>query len=130
MSTRNISLEQAGSRARDVMLTDPDVHDPATSLAEARAAFESPKQKLLVVCDDGRYVGSIRRDGIPDSDDSTLLTDHLDTSVPTVGPDAETATLPAIVADSGVNRIPVVDPNGRLLGLICFNPGADTFCVR
>ena len=95
-----------------------------------RAAFESPKQKLLVLCDDGRYLGSIRLDGIPDADDSSLMTDHLDASVPTVGPDTETAKLSAIVANSGLNRIPVVDLHGLLLGLICFNPGADTFCVR
>jgi CBS domain-containing protein len=131
MGTRNIAIAEAGPRAADVMLDAPKTFPPSTTVAQARAVFESPKQKLLVVCDGPRFVGAIRRDGLDGADDpDAAVTDYLDASVPVLAPDDPSARVPDLCAESGLTRVPVVDEDGELLGLVCFNSSPASFCVR
>jgi CBS domain-containing protein len=131
MATRNIAIAEAGPRAADVMLDEPKTFPSTTTVADARAVFESPKQKLLVVCDDGRFVGAIRRDGLDGADDpSATIGAYVDPSVPVLGPDDPSDRVPELVAESGLTRIPVVGAAGELLGLVCFNSSPASFCVR
>ena len=129
MSTSNIAAADAGPLARDVMLAGPKTFPPTTTVAEARAVFESPRQKLLLVCDGDRYVGAIRRDGLGDADDAATIDALVDPAVPILGPEDSNAAVPAIVERTDLSRIPVVDASGDLLGLVCFNPRSDTYCV-
>ena len=130
MGTRNIPLDEAGSHARDVMLDEPKAFPPTLTVAEARTVFESPKQKLLLICDGARYVGAIRRDGLDGAPDDQPATDFLDDTVPVMAPDDPSDRVPRLVESSGLTRIPVVDNDGTLLGLVCFNTSPATFCVR
>ena len=130
MGTINIAVAEAGPTARDVMLAGPSTFPPSTTVAEGRAVFESPRQKLLVVCDGTRYVGAIRRDGLDAATDETATLDgFVDPAVPVMAPGDPSERVPDVVARTGLNRIPVVDADGDLLGLVCFNPGGETFCV-
>src|SRR3954452_590045 len=107
MSTRNIAIADAGPRAADVMLPDPRTFPPTTTVAEARAVFESPRQKLLVVCDGTRYVGPVRDDGLDGADDAATVEAVLDPAVPTMAPDDPSDRVPALVERSGLSRVPV-----------------------
>jgi Mg/Co/Ni transporter MgtE len=129
MSTSNIAAAEAGPLARDVMLVGPKTFPPTMTVAQAREVFESPRQKLLLVCDGSRYVGAIRRDGLDGADPAATIEALVDPAVATLGPDDANADVPAIVERTELTRIPVVDASGDLLGLVCFNPRADTYCV-
>jgi CBS domain-containing protein len=130
MATRNIDVADAGPSARDVMLTEPKTFPPATTVAEARAILESPRQKLLVVAEGTRFVGAIKRDGLDGAADDAAIGDLVDAGVVTLAPEDPSARVPEIVEASGLTRIPVVDASGELLGLVCFNPSPASFCVR
>ena len=130
MATRNIAIADAGPRAADVMLADPKTFPPTTTVTEARAVLESPRQKLLVVCDGSRFVGAIRRDGLDGADDSATIDGYVDASVPVIGPDDPSERVPGLVEASGLTRIPVVDAHGDLLGLVCFNRSPASYCVN
>src|SRR3954453_534100 len=121
MSTSNLAGVDAGPLARDVMLAGPNTLPPVTTVAEARAVFESPRQKLIVVCDGSRYVGAVTRGSLEGADDDATLDTVTDPGVATLAPEDASERVPEIVADSGLNRIPVVDEAGELLGLVCFN---------
>lgn len=44
--------------------------------------------------------------------------DLMSSSPYTVGPEATVQTVATIITEKGVNRVPVVDPNGKLVGII------------
>jgi CBS domain-containing protein len=129
MGTRFIPTADAGPRVRDVMLLEPNTVPPTTTVAEARRIFESPRQKALLVCDGSRYVGAIGRDGLDGADADAPLARLVDAQAPTLGPEDETARVYEVVERHGLTRIPVVDADSSLLGLVCFNRSRDAFCV-
>src|SRR4051794_3142964 len=129
MSTSNLASVDAGPLAQDVMLLGPKTFPPTTTVAEARAIFESPRQKLLVVCDGSRYVGAVTRGALEGADDGATVETVIDPDVATMAPEDPKDRVREICERSGLNRIPVVDVGGDLLGLVCFNPGNDSYCV-
>ena len=129
MPTTNVPLAQAGPRVEDVMLQAPRTLSPSTTVAEARRAFENPRERLLLVARGDTYLGAIGRDALPAhvADDSTLA--ELVDDGPRVRPDDPVADALALLdADAG-ERLPVVAPDGRLVGLVCFNRRHRHFCV-
>lgn len=123
MGTTNIAAADAGPTVADVMLPGPEVHPPSATVADVQAAFESPRQKLFLVADGARYVGAVERDF--EAGTATTVAELDLTAVPTLAPDAPVAD----IYDLGRSRIPVVDADGALVGLVCFNRTRDTFCV-
>jgi CBS domain-containing protein len=128
MPTRNVPLDAAGPRVEDVMLRGPRTVTPETTVAEARAAFENPRERLLLVARGDAFLGAVTREMLASgaADDATL--EQL----------AGTATLvhPADPVDRAVelldarqtDRLPVV-ADGTLVGLVCFNRRQGHFCV-
>ena len=51
-------------------------------------------------------------------------------AAPTLPAGASTETALEMIERTGMTRIPVVDDDGRLHGLVCFNRTHDAFCVR
>ncbi|MEA2168398.1 MAG: hypothetical protein QOF76_1698 [Solirubrobacteraceae bacterium] len=128
MGTKHIPTEEAGPTVRDVMLADPTSVAPDATVADARKIFESPRQKLLMVCDGNTFVTAVRADAIAGADDATPLRE-LDSAVPVLAPEDSTDRVFQILDGGGLNRIPVVDGDGELLGLVCFNQTKNAFCV-
>ena len=123
--TKNVPAAAAGPLVRDVMLAAPDTLPPAATVADARARFESPRHKLLLVADGDRYVGSVTRESIAGADDDTALGELTPAPVPTLAPDDPFER----ALELERSRTPVVHADGRLAGLVCFNGTAQTFCV-
>ena len=124
----NVPVSEAGATVGEVMLPDPDVHPPSATVGDARRAFESPRQKLLVIADGTRYIGGVRREAAEgDASDDAPIT-SLETGVPTLAPGDPTERIFAIVDEHDLTRIPVVE-DGELRGLVCFNRGKQSFCV-
>ena len=65
VGTRNIPIAEAGPQVADVMLRDPRTVAPDTTVAEARAQFENPRVRLVLVADGERFLGAVTRDSLP-----------------------------------------------------------------
>ena len=129
MPTRNVPLAEAGSRVADIMLRGPRTLDPTTTVGEARRAFENPRERLLLVARGDTFVGAIGRAALAsDIPDETTL-EQLDLGGVQVDPgDPVAHALELLDADEG-ERLPVVAPGDRLVGLVCFNRRQGHFCV-
>ena len=130
MPTRNVPVASAGPTAEDVMLRGPRTLSPAATVAEARAAFENPRERMLLLADGEQLVGAVRRDHLSDdlAPDAPLGA-LADTTLSRVTPGEPVArVLELLDADAG-ERLPVVQEDGTLVGLVCFNRARGVFCV-
>ena len=109
---------------RHISSTEADV-----TVGELRDYFAaSSSRKLAVLVDSGRYVGSVTADAISDDVGAELLA----TEVAQLGPTA-TAQMPAAAArdlaiEQPSHRLPVVDDDGLLIGVIAVNAAKNEFC--
>jgi CBS domain-containing protein len=123
-ATRHIPLAEAGPAVRDVMLAEPRTVSVRTSAAAARETFAKPSVKLLLITDGDRFVGTLTRDALPE--DGTIEP-AVDTAAAYVDPDAPVAR--ALELLEHADRVPVVDAEGRLHGLVCLNRTKGAFCA-
>jgi CBS domain-containing protein len=112
----------------DLMTTDVIAVPPATGLREAaRLMFRNRVSGLPIVDDDGALVGVIteadflrfeveRQEGVRVSGET--VGDVMSRGVVTVGPEMEIGDAAKIMAVQEIRRLPVVDENNRLLGVI------------
>jgi CBS domain-containing protein len=126
--TRHIPIDAAGPAVSDVMLRDPRTVGPDTPVQAVRETFANPSVKLLLVADGDRFLGTVGPDDLPAEGDGTIA-DVLRSGGLQLKPDAPVADALEIVETTGANRIPVVDGDGRLQGLVCFNKGRTAFCA-
>jgi CBS domain-containing protein len=130
MPTRNIPVADAGPRVEDVMLRGPRTFDPETTVAEARAEFENPRVRLLLVARGDAFLGAVTRETIGDELGGDVTLEALVT-------DDGTLVDPADPVDRAVellelkqtDRLPVVTDDRTLVGLVCFNRRQGHFCV-
>lgn len=112
-----VDLQQAVRR-------QPVVVSPDTTLARAAKTMEEHGVGALVVVDDGKATGIVTDRDItiratarrypPDARiDSVMSTDLL-----TLGPDDDVERAFALFEEHAIRRIPLVDPDGRLVGLV------------
>jgi CBS domain-containing protein len=130
MPTRNIPAAEAGPAVADLMLRDPRTVTSQTTVAEARGAFANPRERMLLVTDDGRFTGAVPRALVTDDLDAAMtLGSLLDAATPRVAPgDSAGRALELLEADQS-ERLPVVEADGTLVGLVCFNRNRGVFCV-
>jgi CBS domain-containing protein len=130
MPTRNVPLDSAGPRVEDVMLRGPRTVAPETTVAEARETFENPRVRLLLVARGDAFIGVVTRETIGDELGGDVTLEALTT-------DGGALVDPADPVDRAVellelkqtDRLPVVEEDGTLVGLVCFNRRHGHFCV-
>ena len=129
MPTRNVKLAEAGPCVEDVMLREPRAVAPDTTVAAARAAFENPRVRLLLVTRDDAFLGAVRREaiGAEVAGDTTL--DQLAGGGSLVRPEDPVDRAVELLEAERTDRLPVVTGDGRLVGLVCFNRERGHFCV-
>jgi CBS-domain-containing membrane protein len=129
MPTDHLPLSDAGPAVRDAMLFEPRATPASTSLAEARETFANPRVKLLlVVGDDGRFAGTLMREDLP-ADGDGAIGDLVRPDTPRIAPEAPVAAAVEMLEGTGTARLPVVDDDGTLLGLVCWDREGQQFCV-
>jgi CBS domain-containing protein len=129
MPTDHLPLRDAGPAVRDAMMFEPRATPASTSLAQARETFANPHVNLLVVVqEDGRFAGTLTRDGLP-ADGDGPVGDYADPAAPRIAPDAPVAEAVELLDGTGANRLPVVDEDGVLQGLVCWDRSGQRFCV-
>jgi CBS domain-containing protein len=112
-----------------VMLRDPRTVAPATTVSEARATFENPRVRLLLVADGDRFLGAVTRDDVGDAVSGERTLGELAGDAVLVRPDDPVERVVGLLGDEDTDRLPVVDGEGALLGLVCFNRRHGHFCV-
>jgi CBS domain-containing protein len=127
-STRHIPIDAAGPAVRDVLLREARAVAPDTPLGEVRETFANPRVKLLLVADGQRFLGTIGPDDLP-SDGDGPIAPHVRHDAPRLSAGAKVDEALKLVAETGASRIPVVDEQGRLEGLVCFNHARNVFCA-
>jgi CBS domain-containing protein len=129
MPTRNVPVAEAGSRVEEIMLREPRTLSPDATVAEARRAFENPRERLLLVAREGVFLGAVSREALTDdlAGDATLAA--LVDDGPRVTPEDSVEHALALLEADGGERLPVVAADGGLVGLVCFNRRKRHFCV-
>jgi CBS domain-containing protein len=111
------------------MMLEPRTTPAGTPLAQAREAFANPHVHLILVVDgEGRFAGTLTRDSLPAEGDGAVE-DHVDPSAPRIGPAAPVSEAVELLEATGTDRLPVVGDDGVLLGLVCWSPRNQHFCV-
>ena len=123
-STRHIPLDAAGPTVRDVMLAEARTIPPDTPVETVRETFANPRVKLLLVADGERFLGTLVPDAVPSAG---TIAGGVDTHTPTLAPDDGIERALELLEHS--SRVPVVDADGRLHGLVCLNRGKSAFCA-
>lgn len=118
----------AGLTAADLMHRRITTLPASATVGELRAYFaESTSHKLALLVDGERYAGSLQAAALDGADDSALAGDFAspgETVAP--GVPANEARERALAMAS--SRLPVVDADGRLMGIIAINHARDGFC--
>ncbi len=126
----NISIDAIdGLSAREIMHAQTSALPSRTTVAEARAYFAaSSSRRLAVLADDGRYVGALTAADLTEAADPTRTA--LDIAVPrsTVAADAPAAIARDLALATATRRVPVLDGDGRFVGIVSVNRTAEWFC--
>ena len=131
MPTEHLPLADAGPTVRDAMLLEPRATPADTPLARVRETFANPHVHLvLVVGADGRFAGTLTRDDLPpDAPDDAPIGDFVRPDAPRIDPGAPVARAVELLEAEDATRLPVVDEEGVLRGLVCWDRAGARFCV-
>ena len=114
-------------KVREALVSDPRVVAPDAPAREVAAILARPHVESVLVADGDRLVGCVTTDGIvaalAEGKDVTALdaVDLADPDVTAVGPDADLGEALHLKAESGLERLAVVE-DGRLLGVLPREP--------
>jgi hypothetical protein len=131
MGDSSVRIEDAGDlRVCQAMIARPKAVERSASVGEARILFANPKNRLLLVTDDGLYFGHVLREDVPDAEpDEAPLLPHVRRDCPQIGPDDSVADALPLATDVFDNRLVVVGDDGQLEGLLCLNKRDGYLCV-
>jgi CBS domain-containing protein len=119
-----------------VGLTVADVlHEKFTALpasatiADVRDWFAaSSSRRMAVLADDGRYVGSLTPAHVAGEDDPERVAAEVAQHSPTVAPEASATRGQELALSTDARRVPVVDHDGRVLGIVSVTGDLTSFC--
>jgi CBS domain-containing protein len=100
----------------------------AATVGEVRAWFESStSRRMALLADDGRYVGSVLRADLEGADPASAAIE-LAQRGPTVAPEDPASRGEELALATDARRVPVVDGDGRLVGIVAITPDRQGFC--
>jgi CBS domain-containing protein len=89
---------------------------------------ESSHRKMAFLADPDRYVGSLTREDVAEPADAARPAAEVARTGPTIAPDAPARTGHEVAIATGALRVPVVDSDGRLLGVVAVTEDLAGFC--
>lgn len=103
---------------------------PATAtVAEVRDWFAaSTSRRMAFLADEGRYMGSLTPDDLAGDLDPARLACEVAKDGPTVSPETPARTGEQIALLTEARRVPVVDADGQLLGVVSVTGDRTSFC--
>ncbi|HEY2220411.1 CBS domain-containing protein [Actinomycetospora sp.] len=112
----------------DAHLRTPRVHPPDTSVGAARAFFTDGHVHALLLVSDGVLVAVVERDDLVGAPDGARARSVGALAGRVAGPGDELEATRQAMAARQQRRLAVVDPDGRLLGLLCLKRHGGGFC--
>ena len=108
--------------AREALVADPRVLPAGASAREAAEVLTRPSVRSVLVVDGDRLVGCVTLESLARAvatgrDVSTLTAADLSDEMTTVGPETPLDEAVHLMAERGLERLPVVQ-DGRLLGVL------------
>jgi CBS domain-containing protein len=102
---------------------------PGATIGDVRDYFAASTSRRLafVVDEDGRFVGSLTPADIGDGDGARPAADVADRG-PTVTPDEPAVTGRDLALRTDARRVPVIDGDGRLVGVVAVTGDLQSFC--
>jgi CBS-domain-containing membrane protein len=117
--------------AADVMHPEVEGFSPAVTVAELRDWFAaSSSRRLAVIAEGTRYVASLTPSDLPADAEAGQPALSFASDRPVVSPDATAATARDLVTASDARRLPVVEVDGKLHGLVAVTTDRQFFACR
>lgn len=114
---------------RDVVHAKLSALDAGSTVADVRAYFAaSSSRRQAFVVDGGRYVGSLTPGALEGVDDDALAADVASRGGPTIELDAPATTGRDLALLTDARRVPVVDGDGMLVGVVAVTGDLQSFC--
>ncbi len=88
----------------------------------------SSHRKMAFLADDDRYIGSLTREDVADPADPARPAAVIARQGPTIAPDAPARRGHELAIAAGALRVPCVDGEGRLLGVVAVTEDLAGFC--
>jgi H+/Cl- antiporter ClcA len=109
----------AAAPVAGIMTTDVETLPASGTIGDARQRFATGRHGAYPIVDDDRVVGIVARGDVmrDDCEDGEPLLEHATTQVVTVGRDDSAQRALRVMVDEHVEHVPVVDGDGRLLGI-------------
>ena len=121
--------DAAQLRVADVVHKHFSVLAAGATVAEVRAWFAaSPHRRMALLAEDGRYAGSLTIDDLDGDGDPHAPAVRYAHDGPMVAPDAPAQLGYAIATRTEARRVPVVDADGGLLGIVAITADMAGFC--
>jgi CBS domain-containing protein len=127
-----IKIDEADQlQVRDVVHAKFSALEATATIAEVRAYFAaSTSRRQAFVADEGRYVGSLTPAHVADDtlDPDRLAVEVADREGPTINLDAPATTGRDLALLTDARRVPVIDADGKLVGVIAVTGDLTSFC--
>ena len=121
--------EAGGLTVADVTHTRITAFPASATVAELREWFESStSHRMALLADDGRYAGSLMAADVTGADDAALAVEFA-AHGQTVRPDEPASRAEELaLGTADTRRVPVVDADGRLHGIVAITTDLQGFC--
>jgi CBS domain-containing protein len=121
--------EAAGLTVADVVHRKFRALPADTTIAAVRDWFAaSTSRRMAFIADGERYVGSLTRDDVEGDLDPSAPAAQAAHPGPTVLPEAPASEGEQLALRTDARRVPVVDRDGRLLGVVSVTEDRQAFC--
>jgi CBS domain-containing protein len=119
----------AGLSAADVIHKQFSALPADATVGDVRQWFAaSAHRQMAVLAQDGRYAGSITRADADGAGTDDRPASEIARSGPTIEPGAPAHEGHQLALSTGARRVPVVDSDGRLLGVVGVTDDLAAFC--
>jgi CBS domain-containing protein len=125
-----LSVEDAVDlAARDVIHKRFSALPASATVGDVRAWFAaSSHRRMAFLAHEGRYVGSLTRKDVAGDIDAGRAAAQLSHRGPVIAPDAPASAGHQLALSTEALRVPVVDDDGTLLGVIGVTDDLEAFC--
>ena len=101
----------------------------SATLGEVRGWLEaSPHRRMAVLADHGRYIGMLTQADVAGDGDPARPASELARYDPTIAPDAPARAGHEAALSTDARRVPVVDSDGHVLGVVGVTDDLAGFC--
>jgi len=121
--------DAAGLTVADVIHRRFTTLPASATVGEVRDWFaESEHRRMAVLADDGRFAGSLAPADVSGDLDAALPAASVAHLGPTVAPEAPAREGEELALRTGARRVPVVDGDGCLVGILSVTTDLKAFC--